>query len=325
MEELTLVDKKIITLMEYNPRITFRELAKVCNLSKDTIKYRINKLEKEKIILGYTAFIDYKKLGNQSYKLYLKINGSLDQKNALKEYLRKQKNVFAVFESTGNWNLAIAVFAKTHQEFNHIENLILENFGEIIVNRRFCSMMDVEMYQKNFFHIDNKPLLISSYCFWGEVESNTLDSLDKKLAKILNSNSRISLVDLSEELKLSLDAIKNRIKRLKDNKIVSIYKTAINYEKLGYDKYKLLLFPKLYSDKIEQELITFFRSNRHCINSMRTIGPWKIEAEFLISKQQEMEEIIYELNQKFKDNILDLEFSTQRNEELFAGKDLLLE
>ena len=135
--KLTLADKKILSLLEYDPRITLKELAEYCNLSKDTIKYRINRLEEKKIILNYITFIDYKKLGNQSYKLYFKLKSSLNKRDEFKEYLRNQKNVFAIYESNGNWNLAIAIFAKNHFQFKNIENSILEKFGDIIFNRRF--------------------------------------------------------------------------------------------------------------------------------------------------------------------------------------------
>ncbi len=324
MEELTLTDKKVLSMMEYNPRITFKEIAKKCNLSKDTIKYRINKLEKEKFILGYTCYIDYKKLGNQSYKLYLKINASSEQKNTLKSYLKKQKNVFAIFDSTGTWNLAIALFAKTHQEFNRIENSLLEKFGEIINDRKFCTMIDSRIFHKNLLELENKNIL-GEYSFWGELENKKLDELDKKLINIIHNNSRTSLVNISEELKLSIDAVKNRIQRLKENKIVDIYLTKLNYEKLGFDKYKLLFYPKIYSDKIEEELINFLRNNKSCVNIIRTIGPWKIEAEFLFKKTIQIDKVLDEIYNAFRENILDIEISTLRNEEIFACNELLLE
>ncbi len=322
--DLGLADKKILSMLEYNPRITLKEIAKACHLSKDTIKYRIARLEKERIILGYTTFIDYKKLGNQSYKLFLKINSSLEKKELLKEFLRKQKNIFAIFESNGNWNIAIAVFAKDHQEFNLVENSILEKFGDIVSSRRFCSMIDVETYNRDFFQITkNNPPQV--FPLWGKIENNSLDEKDKEIIKLLHDNSRISLVDLSAKVKLSLDAIKNRMQRLKEKQIVSIYKTKINYEKIGFDYYKMLVFPRVYSEESEKNLIRFFRQNKSCMNVIRTIGPWKLEVEFLIQNTSEIDAIINSLNEKFKENILDLEVSIMRNEELFACKDLLLE
>ncbi|MBP7708591.1 Lrp/AsnC family transcriptional regulator [Candidatus Pacearchaeota archaeon] len=323
MVDLSSADKKILNLIEYNPRVSYKELAKACHLSKDTMKYRLARLEKESVILGYTCFIDYKKIGHQSYKLYLKLNGTIEEKNELKEYLRKQKNVFATFDSIGNWNIAIAIFAKTHEEFNQIENGILAKFGSFISNRRFCSMIDVELYQKDFFHENTRNY--KSFNFWGNVEENKLDEKDRELIKILHTNSRESLVDISAKIKLSIDAVKNRIKRLRERKIVEIYRTSINYSLLGYDQYKLLIYPRSYSDKTEEELRNFLRSKLYCINFMRTIGPWKLEIEFLSKKPSEVEEILSELNEKFKMEILDLELSVLRNEELFACKDLLLE
>jgi Lrp/AsnC family leucine-responsive transcriptional regulator len=325
MEELALVDKKILSMLEYNPRVTFKEIAKACHLSKDTIKYRINRLEKEKIITQYTCYIDYKKLGNQSYKLYLKLNGTTEQREKLKEYLRKQKNVFAIFDSSGNWNFAVALFAKTHQDFNAIENSLLEQFGDIITDRKFCTMIDAQLFQKNLLGLDKRDVKEEEYLFWGEIENKKLDDIDKKLIKILHENSKTSLVDISEKIKLSIDAVKNRIQKLKENKIVNIYRTGINYEKLGFDSYKLLFYPKIYSEKIEKELIDFFRNNKNCIDIIRTIGPWKLEVEFLFKKTTEMDKLLDELYNNFKDNILDIDLSIFRNEEILACNELLLE
>jgi Lrp/AsnC family transcriptional regulator, leucine-responsive regulatory protein len=319
---LTLADRKILSLMEYNPRITFKELATACHLSKDSIKYRINRLEKEKIILGYTSLIDYKKLGNQSYKLFMKINANSEQKEKFKDFLRKQKNVFSIFESNGNWNISIAIFAKDPLDYNKIENSILESFGYIISTTRFCSMIDVTIPQKNLFNVKDSS---KTYKLWKETNSHKLDELDKKLIKLMHENARTSLVNLSKELKLSLDAVKNRIKRLKEREIVSIYKTVINYEKIGFDHYKMLIFPREYSDETERKLIEFLKQNKNCVNIIRTIGPWKLEAEFLVKKTNEIEKIENKLHEIFQKDIRDLETSIIRNEELFACKELLLE
>jgi Lrp/AsnC family transcriptional regulator, leucine-responsive regulatory protein len=319
---LTLADKKILSLIEYNPRITFKELATACHLSKDTIKYRIARLEKEKIILGYTAYIDYKKLGNQSYKLFIKLNASLEQKEKFKDFLRKQKNVFSIFESNGNWNLAVAIFAKNHVEYHEIENSILENFGDLISNIRFCSMIDAQIFHKDFF---KQGKAIKSFNFWGELDSQKLDELDKKLIKLIHKNSKTSLVDLSEDLKLSIDATKNRLKKLSEKNILKIYKTSINYSLLGFSHHKILIFPKNYSTKSEAEIINFLKNSKNCINIIRTIGPWKLEAEFLIENLGEIDKITSELNEKYQKEISDIEISLIKNEELFACKDLLLE
>ena len=44
--KLTKADKIILKNIAHNPRIFEKKLAQKCNLSKDSIRYRINRLEK---------------------------------------------------------------------------------------------------------------------------------------------------------------------------------------------------------------------------------------------------------------------------------------
>ena len=71
--ELDLKDKKILTELEMNARIPHSELGKRIGLSKQVIKYRIEKLEKGKYIQGYNALIDLERLGETIYVVYLKL------------------------------------------------------------------------------------------------------------------------------------------------------------------------------------------------------------------------------------------------------------
>ncbi|MGM5484110.1 MAG: AsnC family transcriptional regulator [Nanobdellota archaeon] len=322
MIKLTLADKKILSFIEFNPRITYKELAKECHLSKDTIKYRIARLEKETIILGYTIWVDYTKLGNQSYKIYCKINCSKEERNNLKEYLHNLKNIFAIFESQGNWNLAFALFAKNDLEFNSIENKILEKFGSVITYRSFCKMLSAEVYHQDFFNINKEKIDYKK--MWDFNEEHFIDDIDRKIIKKLHENSRIALIKIAENINLSIDATKKRINNLKNKNIIRIEKTIINYKKLGYDHYKLLIFPKNFSNEIQNKIIDFLKSKKQCINTIKTIGSWKLEAEFLIKHTSEIENISNGIYENFKNYILDLEFAPIWNEEILNVNELLL-
>ena len=98
-EKLTKADRSILKNMAYNPRIFEKELAKKCNLSKDSIRYRIKRLENLKIIEGYGIFVDFTTLGYSSYKLYLKLNATIKEKEELIKFLGKEKQVFSIFDS----------------------------------------------------------------------------------------------------------------------------------------------------------------------------------------------------------------------------------
>ena len=59
---LDIVDQKIIKLLQFNGKVTIKEIANKLNLTTSPIFERIKRLEKEKIIKGYTALIDPKKV-----------------------------------------------------------------------------------------------------------------------------------------------------------------------------------------------------------------------------------------------------------------------
>lgn len=57
------VDLQIVALLQQDARHTQAEIAKKVGLSQPTVADRIRKLEEAKVILGYTARVDPRKLG----------------------------------------------------------------------------------------------------------------------------------------------------------------------------------------------------------------------------------------------------------------------
>ena len=60
------IDKRIIFELDKNARIADTKLAKIVGRSKESIRYRIKKLMDDKIILGFTTWIDPIKLHRKS-------------------------------------------------------------------------------------------------------------------------------------------------------------------------------------------------------------------------------------------------------------------
>ena len=61
--KLDAIDKQIIFELDRNARIPETKLAKKVNRSKESVRYRIKKLQEEKILLGYRTWFDPSKLG----------------------------------------------------------------------------------------------------------------------------------------------------------------------------------------------------------------------------------------------------------------------
>jgi DNA-binding Lrp family transcriptional regulator len=126
------IDEKILKNLMLDARISARQLALKLGMSTVTILSRIKKLEKEKIIKGYTALIDHEKLG---YDLTAIIE-VVANKNIvdIEEKLSKIDNVCAVYDITGNTDTVIIAkfkersklseFVKSLSAMTNVDNTI---------------------------------------------------------------------------------------------------------------------------------------------------------------------------------------------------------
>ena len=125
-------DEEIIKNLTVDARLSARQLAIKLGMSTVTILSRIKKLEKEKIISGYSALIDHEKLG---YDLTAIIE-IISKKNILEieEKLAKIENVCGVYDITGNTDTIILAkfrgrnelsrFVKDLSAMENVENTI---------------------------------------------------------------------------------------------------------------------------------------------------------------------------------------------------------
>ena len=57
------IDRKILKILNWNARLSYREIARQTKLSTGTVISRLEKLQKNGVITGYYANVDAKKLG----------------------------------------------------------------------------------------------------------------------------------------------------------------------------------------------------------------------------------------------------------------------
>ena len=110
------IDEKILKNLMEDGRLSARQLALKLGMSAVTILSRIRKLEKAKIIKGYTALIDHEKLG---YDLTAIIE-IIAKKDILdiEDKLSKMDNVCGVYDITGNTDTVIVAKFKERNELS---------------------------------------------------------------------------------------------------------------------------------------------------------------------------------------------------------------
>ena len=82
-------------------RLSARQLALKLGMSTVTILTRIKKMEKEKIILGYSALINHEKVG-YSLTAIIEIIAKNDKIVSIEDEIAKFENVCGVYDITGS-------------------------------------------------------------------------------------------------------------------------------------------------------------------------------------------------------------------------------
>ena len=103
-------DERILKNLMMDGRLSARQLALKLGMSTVTILTRIKKMEKAKIIRGYTALIDHEKIG-YSLTAIIEIIAKNDKIVSIEDEIAKFENVCGVYDITGSTDtIVIAKF-----------------------------------------------------------------------------------------------------------------------------------------------------------------------------------------------------------------------
>jgi Lrp/AsnC family leucine-responsive transcriptional regulator len=136
IENLDKTDEMIFKTLCSDKRLSVVEIAHQLDLTSKIVSYRIKKMVENKVILAFRAIIDYKKLGLEYYKLFIKLNSydSLKVKE-LKTFLAQHKSVLYEIEAIGiSDKIDIEVLVQSHNALLEFQDELRREFPELIVS-----------------------------------------------------------------------------------------------------------------------------------------------------------------------------------------------
>jgi transcriptional regulator, AsnC family len=120
------VDRKLLIELLKDSRVSLRKLAEEMNVSPATLHNRLFRLVQEGVIKGFTALIDYSKLG---YTLTSIIMAKVDGKH-LVEFEREianLDNVIAVYDIVGEYDVAVIAKFRSVEDLDNFLKSLLKN------------------------------------------------------------------------------------------------------------------------------------------------------------------------------------------------------
>jgi Lrp/AsnC family transcriptional regulator, leucine-responsive regulatory protein len=298
MYKLDLKDRKLLYELDRNSRQTIQQLAKKISLSKDAVKYRINKLKSEGLIKSFTAVVDTGKLGFTSFRIFLKFyHLSPAKEKEILEFLQKNKNLVWLVQVEGNWDINTLFLYKSVEEMNQFWEELLKKYNNYISKREFGIYTNVTYFSRAYFL--NKKINDFSMQVISLPKEEKFDTSEIKIIELLSKNARISVIDIAKKIGLTSKTVISKIKKLENNKIILGYRTEFNLEKLGYKYYKVHISNFNATSENIKKIKQYIKENPNIIYHDEVLGGHDLEIEIQVENEDKLRELIEEIKSKF--------------------------
>ena len=319
-DNLDLKDRKILYELDLNARQSDSEIAKKVGLTRDSVRYRINKLVENGYINYFMTLLNSMKLGYDWYRTFFKFqNLTIEKEKEIIDYLKERASWISKVE--GIWDLNTGIFVKNVYEYRDLINEFLlkyssfiERYDVSIVTREWSYHRD---YLLNKKQKTSKPILMG-FDPQKQYRIEIIDETDYKILKTILKNARMKTIDIARDIKTTEMVVRYRLKNLIKNGIIIGFKPFLNVHKLGYTYFKLHLTLQNLTPEKKKSIVNYIHQHPNTVHMTELVGGADLEAEFQVKTNEEFYAHVQELRLKFGDIIRDYEFMQYTQEYKFT-------
>lgn len=317
------LDKKnrhILYELDKNCRQSYNQIGRKVNLSKNSVRYRINSMQKVGIIKKFHTLINIGKLGYMGFRIYLNLqNTSPKKEEEIINYLKSLSNVTWIASLDAEYNLGLFIVVKSISEIHDFWDTLMEKYINyfdnrlmtIITNSTYFSIGYLVDMERNDYEI----LTITS-------QDLSVDELDRRILELLVKDANLSVVDMASKLKKTSKTIIQRIRTLEKKKIIVAYKAFLDFEKLGYHHVRISFILSKVTKQKEREFKQYARYHPNIVYSESYVGGDDIELGVHVRDNAHLRKILREIREQFSDIIHDhkiLQVYEEHKSEYFIG------
>lgn len=237
MIQLDVKDRKILYYLSKNGRMPHSKLAKLVELSQNTIHYRLKRLQEVGVIKKFTAVTNIGALHLTTFTILLKFNEDVYEHADIIEYFKKHEFADWVVTLTGQWDIFTEFIVKDCSHLQHIVDDIKDRFGSVLNTYKVFFSQDtlrVEHLVADFYKDlrgEELPVQVRTQ------ERYVIDDTDRKVLSLVNCDSSLSYLEMSRQSGLSFDIVRYRVKHLVERGIIVKFFPEISLQALGYTTY----------------------------------------------------------------------------------------
>ncbi len=308
MCKITSKDQKLLSSLDFNASAPLSTLAKQCHIKRETLEYRLKRLEAYGIINGYYVVLNTPKLGMMSYKVMIKYQSvSSELEDKILEELASMDEVGWIVKTEGCYDLMFVIWAKNDILLGKTLKHFFDKFSAYFYTKDVLILTENRAYKRDYFIKENSNELHQKECvvYNGEPK-NICDNVDAQIIYHLSKNARVKITTLAKNIGLSPEAIRHRIKKLIKNNVILAFRPKINLPKLGYLYYNILL--DIQDTSSIDTIKKYCDVKPHITYFVKYIGKYDLGIEIEVKTHERFREIREEIRDRFGNKIRNYDF-----------------
>lgn len=291
MEERVKLDETDIKILKFlfaESRTSFTEIAKNCGISVGAVRMRYKRLWKTGVINGEILQVNPHSLGYRCISEIGIITAAENEKK-VKEFLESKPYTSLVRGAFGKYNLSTTVALRSVQELSRIQEDLQSN---PLINQLDSLIWTGAINVDHTENLEVKPtngetqLRFNQRATPGKVEEAKIDETDRKIARMLTNNSRMSFRRIAQQLGISTKNVIQRYKKLRKN-VLPFSTITVDLQKLGYKAMAHLFIRAKNKSKIP-EIYGQIIQIPNLIVTIKYIGHYDMFAVVALSDFEEM-------------------------------------
>ena len=317
MKSIDLKDRKILGEITENSRISYTQLSKKVHLSKNAVKYRIDRLKNKEIISQFTTIINLSALNLNTTTLLIRFNEDIYENKEVLNYFKNHRFANWLIVLSGQWDILVEFVIKDNNHLEEIINEMTKKFNNKINTYQTIFSMDIIKVKHtipgikpdlNYNKIKTEDRIKTKY---------KINETDKNILEILTKDSTLPYMTIAKKTNTTIDIVRNRIKNLIDKKIIIKFIADINLEKLDYTLYlQKIKLKNLSETKLKQlkKQIFYDKNITYAFFDPTSLNVLYISA---FKKSNDIDQHTRSLRKSFSDIIEDQEYLLIKEELLF--------
>jgi len=305
---LDVKDRKILAQLDTDARQSFNQIGKKVGLSKEVIKYRIDRLQEQDIIVRFHTVVNYFKLGVVKFKLYLRLtNANKEKLEEIAQYFFKNHSTEWVVLTTGRWDLMAGFMVHNVNEFDEEVQKALNLFSSHIQEKAVTTTLHVAHETRGFLQKGQYKKTKVIY-HTSKDPQEKIDETDEEILRIITNNARMPVTEIAQKVHTTPRVVQYRLRELERKKIILAYKAHLNPRAMGRIFCKAIIYLSTATEQRVKSFIGYASSLPGAVWPQRVMGAWDFELDLEVESYDVFQKIILDLKEKFPDLIRNHEF-----------------